>query len=70
MKPYKDIEHSGGLHSAEAFGFLASPSARSYNKRVSGSLTFGSLGPNLPFGQTSDTRYTLWQMFNKDKTFN
>jgi hypothetical protein len=34
--------------SAETFGFLASAfRARSYNKRVSGSLTFGSLDPNL-----------------------
>lgn len=44
--------------SSETFGFLASPSARSYNKRVSGSLTFGLLDPNLRryTTQISDTR--------------
>ena len=35
---------------------LALTSFGSYNKRVSGLLAFGSFDPNLPFGQTSDTR--------------
>ncbi|MBT9145657.1 MAG: hypothetical protein DDT42_01532 [candidate division WS2 bacterium] len=51
------------LHdSAETLGFLASPfRARSYNKRVSG---YGAthLRPNLPFGQTSDTRKPLYEI--------
>ena len=33
--------------------------ATSYNKRVSGSAPFGCSDPNLPFGQTSDTRKPL-----------
>lgn len=47
--------------SAETFGFLASPSARSYNKRVSGSLrcTRSAHICSAIAPQTSDTRQPL-----------
>ncbi len=44
----------GVWNSAETFGFPASPSARSYNKRVSASLT------KFAYRRTSDTRRPLY----------
>jgi len=53
-------EHWMAGNSADTFGVLASPSARSYNRRVSG---FGAshLRPNPRFARTSDTRRTLYE---------
>lgn len=44
-----------------------SKSATSPNKRVSGSARYARLDPNLPFGQTSDTRQPLGDIGNIDR---
>jgi hypothetical protein len=52
--------------SAETFGFLASPSARSHNKRVSGSARYARLdsNPSLKL-RASDIRQPLSEIGGK-----
>ena len=56
--------------SSVAIAPSSSYSLGAYNKRVSSSLTFGSLDLNSPFGRTSDTRQPLYAIGFEVKIWN